>query len=290
MAARSVQYYFGRLNLTPIYPYSEKLGLLRAVLRSRTPIVANKRVWQIFRVAEFNGEADLGLFLSGYLGRYKKVTKVEVASLEAQDVNSQTIENVVSAKSLFFLHVASGILAYHSTVGQIPPRVFRSRFAQLLYAKARMLSTKAPISLRYVEVDPINEEASLRDQLKEFDRIEEIRIVLHPSNPSNREVWKRVDERLRQLAATQYTETIKTKDPQRGLAIVDDEEVISKISMAEDGYGKASARGTIKGEEHTVTTSSNPVTAFAPSDPESPRSILGYLQAPFSKLFTRFKE
>jgi hypothetical protein len=280
MPSKRVKYFFGRLNLMPIRSYPEKLTWLRETLNSPADIRDHNIVWQIFRVSEIEAENDLGLFFCGYLGRYKEETSIEVAS--AQDVDVRTIENLVSARTPFFLHVKSGILAYHSVPTLITPSTFKTRFAQLLFKKAGRFFAD-------VEIDNIDEEFGLREQLRKFDRVREIRIVLHPSNPSNRELWQRVDKRLHELGATKYTEEIKTNDPNRGLAVVDDDEVNSKISMAEDGYGKATAKGEIKGEEHTVTTSSNPVTASAPTDPETPKNILRHLQAPFARILARFK-
>jgi hypothetical protein len=281
MARNRVRYLFGRLNLMPIRSYSEKLAWLSETLRSDGEIRDHNIVWQIFRVNDLETQ-DMGIFLCGYLGKYREETKIEVASRSVQDVDIQTIENLVTAKALFFLHVKSGILAYHSVPNQIPPGTFRTRFEQLLFKKAGSFFMDA-------EIDAIDEESSLREQLLRFDLVKEVRIVLHPSNPSNRDIWRRVDQRLHALGATQYTEYIKTKNPDRGLKVANDEEVNSKISMAEDGYGKVTAKGEIKGEEHTVTTSSNPVVAFAPTTPETPNNILRHLQAPFSRILSRFK-
>lgn len=279
--AKRVRYYFGRLNLMPIRPYAEKLSWLRNTLRSEGEIRDHNIVWEIFRVNEL--DSDIGQFLSGYLGRYRSETRVEVASPSAQDVDVQMIENLVTAKALFFLHVRSGIFAYHSVPNQIAPATFRTRFEQLLFKKAGAFFID-------VEIAPIDEEASLRDKLRQFERVSEIRIVLHPSNPSNRDFWQRIDKRLRDLRATKYTEEIRTTDPRRGLRVIDDQDINSKISMAEDGYGKAVAKGQINGEEHTVTTSSNPVVASAPTEPELPRNILRHLQGSFSRILSRFKE
>jgi hypothetical protein len=113
MPRNRVRYLFGRLNLMPIRPYSEKLAWLGETLRSDGEIRDHNIVWQIFRVNDLETQ-DMGTFLCGYLGKYREETKIEVASRSVQDVDIQTIENLVTAKALFFLHVKSGILAYHS--------------------------------------------------------------------------------------------------------------------------------------------------------------------------------
>jgi hypothetical protein len=277
---KQVQYFFARLNLLPIKPYLEKLEWLRETLQSLVHIEYGDVVWQIFRVEQY--ESELGVFFGGYLGRYKEETKVEVASPRGQEIGIETIENLVTAKTLFFLHVKSGIIAYHSIPKQIPPGTFRTRFEQLLFKAAGGFFVD-------VEIDSVDEEASLRDQIKNFDLIKQIRIVLHPSNPSNRERWKRIDARMKELRATEYSEDIKSTDS-LGLKIATDDDVERKISMAEDGYGKATVRGEIRGESHTVTTTSHPVLAEAPAAPEIPRNILRHLEPPFSRILKRFKE
>ena len=276
---KQVQYFFARLNLLPIKSYSEKLDWLRETLQSLVHIEHGDVVWQIFRVEQY--ESQLGTFFGGYLGRYKEETKVEVASPTAQEIAIETIENLVTAKTLFFLHIKSGIIAYHSIPKQIPPGTFRTRFEQLLYKAAGGFFID-------VEIDSVDEEASLREQIKTFDRIKQVHIVLHPSNPSNRERWKRIDARMKDLRATEYAEDIRSTDP-LGLKVATDDDVERKISMAEDGYGKATVRGEIGGETHTVTTTTHPVLAEAPAAPETPKNILRHLEPAFSRILKRFK-
>ena len=278
--AKQVQYYFARLNLLPVKSYDEKIRWLEETLQSLVHTIYGDIVWQIFKVNRY--ESPLGLFFGGYLGRYKTETKLEIASPRAQDIGIETIENLVTAKSLFFLHAKSGIIAYHSVPKQIPPGTFRTRFEHLLYKAAGGFFID-------VEIDPIDEQSSLREVIKTFDRIKQVRIVLHPSNPSNRERWKRIDERMKQIRATEYAEDIRTTDA-LGLSIADDDDVDRKISMAEDGYGKARVSGEIKGETHTVTTTHHTVMAEAPTEPETPKNILRHLEPSFSRILERFKE
>ena len=279
---KRVRYHFGRLNVLPIRPYQEKLQWLEDSLEWGGTVEDHNIHWQLFNISRL--ENELGLFFSGFLGRYKEDTEIEVALPSGREIDVRTIENLISAKTLFFLHAESGVIAFRSVPKLIPPETFKARFTDLIYQASGRFFTD-------VEIDNIEEPFSLREELKRFNRVREVHIALHPSNPSNREVWKRVDKRLKDVKATKYIEQYETKDPfSTGLLIVDDQDILSKIAMAEDGYGKVVVTGEIQGEDHIVTTTDNPVTALASGEGEPPKNILRSLRGTFSRILARFQK
>src|SRR5690242_7566969 len=102
MPPRTVRYFFGRLNILPVRSGDEKEGFLRESLEAGGTIVDHNIRWSIFQVSVLQHE--LGRFICGYLGRYKEETEIEIARPEGQ-VEIQTIENLLSAKTPFFLHI-----------------------------------------------------------------------------------------------------------------------------------------------------------------------------------------
>src|SRR5690348_4857251 len=187
---RRVRYYFGRFNL--IGHYDNKQEYVISGLRSPAVVRSRGQHWQFFEVAPI--ESEMGLFQSGYLGKYKPRTEEEIAVPLAQKLDDQTIENLVVAKARFFLHLASGLIAYHPVGSQITREQFRRRFAEVFEAAKENFFVNA-------EIQSVQEGETIRDAIKGFSAIRSIDIYLHPSNPSLRDVWKRTDERLKELHA-----------------------------------------------------------------------------------------
>jgi len=190
--------------------------------------------------------SDIGEMLVGFLGRYKD-TRLEIA--RGEDISVAIVEDVVSAKTPFFLHIESGVVAYHTVPKLLESEMFLARFGQLIYQGAGGFFVDA-------EVQPIEEKLQLVKELRMFDRILELDISLHPSNPSNRRIWKRQDERLKRLGAMKYRE--KYEMPRSGeflsLRIQQDRDIRSKIAMAEDGYGVVRVSGEKDGRPLRVST------------------------------------
>jgi len=130
MARRRVRYYFGRFNLMAQYERKE----IFVAEGLRTPTVVRKRGqnWQFLKVE--SAVSELGELLTGYLAKYRPVTEEEVAVPAAQDLGDQVIENLVIAKARFFLHLESGLIAYHPVGSHITRDQFRRNFAEIFEA------------------------------------------------------------------------------------------------------------------------------------------------------------
>jgi len=280
MTSRDSKYYFGRLNIISAYE-EEKKSFLERGLNSGVLIPERNYTWGFFEVESVLEEGD---FLSGFLVKYRPLDPEQFVNIETREIEEQDIRNRIRAKSRFFLHVTTGIIAYQS-VTEINEKSFRENFAKLLEASYDNLFIDA-------EIQSINQEESFFESIKRFDSVAKVSIYLHPSNPSSRNLWKRVDERFKNLGLESYTEIYKLKEDRRNLDIEGDEEINSKLHMASDGYGKAKVRGKKDGEYETITTGDNPIEAEVENSVENaepPQEILKQILPTFRSLFNRFR-
>ena len=247
---RHTRYYFGRLNIIPVQAEAEKHKLLIDGLTHRTFLGKRGVMWGFYKVAELG--SNQGTFLQGYLVKYRPETQEEVAVPETRQLDEQTIENLVSAKAHFFLHIASGLIAYHPG-GEIPRRLFTTRFVELLEQALGNFFVDA-------EIQTIDEPYRILEAIKQFSRISCVSIYLHPSNPALRDIWKDTDERLKRLGTASYRERyIASK--QGTLHLQDDPQIHRGFAMAEDGYGRAEVVGVLDERPITVSTADSPMAA-----------------------------
>jgi hypothetical protein len=282
MAQREVRYYFGRLNV--IAARFDKENLISAGLfadgEQPQAIVSHRGLnWGFFRLERI--QTTFGEFVHGFLVKFRPRTDEEIAIPETREIDDRMIENRIRAKARFFIHLSSHVIAYHPFGREISRRVFASRFKELFEANLGRFLVEA-------EIFPIEEERRINEAIMSLDSISRVRVYLHPSNPSNREVWKGVDERLRALEVASYREEYNAQPGTDGLAIAQDPEVNSKIAMAEDGYGSVQIIGLSDGEKRTVTTRDAPVVALAPYDDEPPEVVLERLADTVRKILERF--
>ncbi len=277
MAGRPIRYYFGRLNV--LGNYKNKREFLLKGLQTGLLIEHRQYNWGFFDVSELNTE--FGGFIHGYLVKYHPMIEEEVVVPETHRLTDTTVPNRVIAKSRFFLHIESGLLAYHPISISIENSEFCDRFVELLEENHGGFFVNA-------DIQAIEDEYKIFEAIRRFQSISRVAISLHPSNPSNRDVWKKYDERFKQMRVGSFKEEYESKQNGDGLNVVDDEEVTGKISMADDGYGRADVTGNIDGETKTISTKDNPITASAPGDDQAPESVFESLATPFRNIFRRF--
>jgi len=249
MPSRNSKYYFGRLNIVSAYE-EEKKPFLERGLNSGVLIPEKNYTWGFFEVENVVEQDD---YLCGSLVKYRPLDPEQFVNTETREIEEQEIRNRIRAKSKFFLHVRTGIIAYQ-IVSQISEKSFRKNFAKLLEKSYDNLFID-------VEVQTINQEEPFFEAIKNFDSITKVSIYLHPSNPNSRRIWERVDERLKNLEVESYRESYKLKEDRINLDIEGDEDINSKLHMASDGYGEAKVGGKKDGEYRIVTTGDNPVEA-----------------------------
>jgi hypothetical protein len=279
MAQRQVRYYFGRLNVIAQRP--DKSRLLTDGIRPHKIISHRNLNWGFFKTSILS--SAFGTFVHGFLVKFKPTTEEEVAIPETHEIDDRTVENKITAKARFFLHVPSHIIAYHPFGREISRSVFANRFKELFQSNLDDFFVEA-------EILPIDEERKVREAIRSLRKISRIKVYLHPSNPTNREVWRGIDERLRAIEASSYREEYEAEPSTEGLKILKDKEINSKIAMAEDGYGTVYVTGEVEGERRTVSTRDAPLVALAPTDDQSPEVVLERLAIAVKRIIERFTE
>jgi len=278
LLSREITYYFGRLNL--IAHYEDKKEFLLRALKTTKIWEYKDTNWGFFDISEI--DSKLGTFIHGYLVKYSNNFKEEIANPETHSIEEQQIKNYVIAKCRFFLHIDSGLISYHPVGTIISKETFKKRFCELFEHSLENMFVSA-------EIQSIDEEEKIFEAIRKFKKIIKLQIYLHPSNPSNRERWKKTDERLKELGVAKYKEHYEADESDGNLNIIDDEDIYSKITMADDGYGQASVTGDLEGERKTIKTGDNPVIAKAPSDYLEASKVLEILMLKIKEIFDRFK-
>jgi len=275
MSNIGVIYYFGRLNL--IASYDDKNKFLLNSLKRQIEICKRDYEWGFFNVK--NIEFCEIPFLAGYLVKYKPFKDEEVVDEESRQLTTTTIPNRAIAASQFFLHTKSGLLAYHPVPGKIGQHQFRHIFAELIEAANDHLLVDA-------EVQFIDEEIKILEAIRSFDKITSLVIELHPSNPSNRHIWERTDQRLKSMRAEKYRQQYYSGE---GLHINEESEVYGDILMAGDGYGKATLYGMKDGQEYEASTEQVPLKAKGLKDGE-PEDKLGSIFHKIKEIWDRMTD
>ncbi len=275
-------YTFGRLNVLAGHRLTgdpkEKRNLILGSLQHGNIAYYQDFGWGFFDVSEMSYQGED--FAAGYLVRFKPVCEEEVVDDQSHRVTLEALSNRVSGKSSFFLHYRTGILAFHPASGKVSAAQFRQRFAQIFEEANERFMVQAELQL-------IQEEYGILEAIKQFDCIRRITISLHPSNPSNRHIWERTDERLKAMRAEKYREEYATNSAE-GMLVPDEGEVYGDILMAHDGYGKAEIEGVMDGKTSRASTEMTPVQASTPAV-DDPETLLGALLSTFEKIWQRFR-
>jgi hypothetical protein len=124
----------------------------------------------------------------GYLVKYKPEFDQEVVVRETGKLSEAEIKNFVVAKSRFFLHIETGLIAYHPEGNAITSDQFRHQFALLFETNHGMFVR--------VEIESVDDQYQLRDELRRMTAVSKVQVELHPSNPHDVESWRRIDQRL----------------------------------------------------------------------------------------------
>jgi hypothetical protein len=278
VARSRARYFFGRVNIISSTPNREAL-LPSGLQRSGVVLASRGQRWQFLQVTTLLNEDDV--FYCGYLGKYKPDAEEEIALPEKQAIGDATVENRITAKARFFLHVDSHLIAYHPVGSLITRQSFCSNFAELLEEAFDRFFVQA-------EIQNVDDEKRVREAMAKFSRVSRIRIRLHPSNPSTRDLWRRTDERLRELDTSTYIEQYQAADEGSGLRVQEDEDVNAKLAMAEDGYGWAEVSGKLHGEEEIVSTDDHPVSTSVYGGDDDPNWALRQLIVKFREIIGRF--
>jgi len=268
--------YFGRLNVICPFTKEEKIEYIFNSLNKQMSEEEKDFMYGFFEIKRFN-HMDKA-FVTGLLVKYKIETDEEIVDESNRVLDKTMIPNKIIAKSEFILHLHSGIIAYHPITNHIPNNKFRTEFCKLLEKANNRIFVNA-------EIQPIDEEAKIFEAIKKFEIIYSLKIALHPSNPSNRNRWKKTDDKLRKMEVENYCEIYRSR---HGIKIDENDEAYGNIIMAADGYGEARIKGTREGKETSASTTQLQMTLKVENEPLL--SSMELLYKSFHKIFERFEK
>lgn len=265
-------YYFGRLNIFG-YQGTKEIFLERA-FTSQYCHDDDKYKWGFLDIEKFPYNGRLIFF--GHLVKYSPNDSENVFSEDEHKILDIQIKNRVIAESNFILDCKTGIIAYNDIQGKLGYIQFKTYFCKLIERSLNDVLVTA-------EIEFLNDEHTFFEQIFDLDKIETIKIYLHPSNPNNREIWKDTDIRLQKMEAEKYSQKFHSK---KGLKIREDTKIIGDITMALDAYGSASVEGYKNDNKLMLSTGEKPMKQKGEIE-GSKETILNSIWNKFQELFER---
>lgn len=279
MPLTELLYYAGRVNVMPTQPNrADKLELFRRALGAAVSFNRAQFEWTFLNVSEIR--INDREFLSGFLVKFTPESRAEFAKLDTRTLQVAVARDLVEAKSRFFVEVETGIIFYHPSMPHIRKDTFESRFCRLFEKGLGDFFID-------IQIDPIREQFSILQEMKQFEMVLEVDITLRPSNPDHSELWADQDVKLKRRRAKWMREKICGSEIAGGLNIKDDEEILSSLYMAEDGYGEASIRGRRQGKVRRISSRDAQIKSSGPNDEQDPEVVLGALLEGFSEVIKR---
>ena len=273
-------FYFGKLHI--IAEYEDRGEYIHKLLRSGSTEIRAQHAFGIVDVKELENHAGEVVFYA-VLSKYQPEYSLEVVNRQERTIGSDKVRNVSIAKSAFFIDPKSMLIGYSSS-SQISSKQFVQVFVLLLQKAQENLMID-------VSIDSIANPDDVMKSINGLKRLTRITIQLSPSNPTNRNIWKKHDERLRKLKVRVYKEEYRTDSETGNIKdATSDKEIEAKIVMTTDGYGETTAEGfDADGKKKTVSTRTNQLTAqIKKSDDES--EVLEQVDGVFKKIWARFQE
>lgn len=274
-----VRYYFGRLNLVYSRNNTSKSQLLWNSLKSSIFYEKRNYRWGFFEVdkIQINGFE----FFCGYLVKYQKEGIEAIVNENSKTLEETKINLKRKGQCLFALDPITGIIIYNNSGSNISVSLFNNIFCELLEEANERFFFNA-------EITAINDDFSIEKILDDFDYITKLSFVLHPSNPSNRDAWKKTDEKIRNINAEQYYEEYRRKSDNKGLKIEKGSEPYNNILMAIDGYGVAHFYGRKDGKIKRKSTKKEPKSVYAPKD--SKEDMITSVFDAYKSIISRFNQ
>jgi hypothetical protein len=275
MATKILTFFFGRLNINAYV--ADKRNLILTGLRTNKFHDKNEFRYGFFDVEPVNDE-----FVYGRLVKYKRLLEGEIVDEESHRTAVGGLPYGMVGKSDFFLHYKSGVLAYRPLASRISAKQFRLVFARLIEAGHDNFFVSA-------QVETIDEGLRIDEAIRKFETIRKVVFDIHPTNPSNRDVYKRIDERLKMLKAEKLKQTIEASDGGLNKKALLDDDIYRSLIMAADGYGNGSIHGVAEGRTMVITTEDSPVRKEI-VESLSPLEMLESLLPTFKRIWERMNE
>lgn len=272
-------FFFSRFRLNQDFnAYYDKTLAVYNAIDGKFPIEYRKDYFKFVSIELIKEGVEN--YIIGRIVKYKLQQQLEVIEDGSNEISEVLVKNKILAASKFIIRPEEGIIAYEDIPSYIPKDTFPKIFETLFKSNNEKQLE--------ITISPITDENAFFTRIKEIKQIKRVVISLVPSNPSNRDVWKEMDEKLKNDNITNYKEIQENKSPNGSIKI--DDETKSKLHMSEDGYGKSQVQGIDKdGDYITVSTKDadkhlNKKVIF---DLDEIRSYIQYLSGKFAEIISR---
>lgn len=278
MTGRIHTYYFCRLNLVGHIP--DKYQMLYDSIRSDAITDVGKFRYGFFDAMDI--EIDGDRFAFGVLVKFKPLLEGEIVDEVTHQVLEGGLPHGVVTKSKYFLHYRSGIIAYHPIKSRLSDMQFREVFADLIGKANNDFFVSAVLK-------SINEEYKILEAIAKFQIIKKISFNIVPTNPSNREPYQDLDDKLKFLRVQKLSQQMVADEGGFNKDALIHDDALKAVSMATDGYGTASVSGEVDGRNITISTNESPVAAEI-IDSDSPKTLLNNLYSQFRQIWNRMNK
>ena len=259
-------YFFSRISINIDGDYLKKIEYLYSILTKAEPIIYRKDYYRTIDI--LIRKIGVKSYLTGRLIKYASQHSERILNDDNQ-IEDVILRNPLLADIKFMIDANEMMFIYQEDRSYIPRDSVAERLLGIINENTRQDIQQFPIS-----ITSITESYTFLNRIKEIKELKKITIKLHPSNPNNRDRWKKLDEKLKADNITDYKEVQENKT--KGESIIVDDETIGKIMMGEDGYGETKAEGFDQnGEWTSIKTNSNEVQAKAdiPSEDDIAQEI-----------------
>ena len=194
-----------------------------------------------FKFVNIENDKD---YIYGEMVKYDPRYEEDILNEETGKTEKEELNNKIEVRNKFLIDFKNSIIALENRLGK---NVRLNVFKELFEENQKIKERKVIISL-----NEINRKYEFYKEIKEFIKVNEVKIKLKPSNPRFNDRWKDIDEDLRERNVTEYNEK---QVNQNGEGINVNENMEKKFYMTEDGYGSSEAKGVDSdNQQRTITT------------------------------------
>lgn len=277
MSGKLQTYNFGRISILAANIVDKEDFLMTAFSaqvrvehREFRYLIANEKI------ITYNGER----FAYGQIVKYKRMLEGDVIDEIEKQITDGVLPYGVIAHSKFFIHIPSQVLAFHPVPSRISDKQFKEYLARLIEAGQHNFFVSA-------EVETIDEEIKISNSISLLKKVSRIFLDIRPTNPSNRPIYRQVDERLKLLQADREQITLTAGESGLDKQAILEDDIYKGLLMAADGYGKASVYGERDDGTCVVIRTDDSQVTKRVADDEDPVTIVAQLYETFVQIWRR---